>query len=153
MDKWSLTSFKISRTVSEVGLGQPELINYSGELAISFRDYPISDLSTTSVYFKAPIDYVKNQIMSYGGKLNYQITYSGYELEGAPRTPDVLLIGADLSLLFHSSLKVVSNVPLNVSAPIDPYYWVLPSGEYSQIFSLKCLFDSLRLFYILRSPN
>ena len=78
-----MTSFKITRVVSESKLRSPAtLINYNGELAVSFSSYPEVELKSTSMYFKAPKDYIHNQIKSYGGKINYQITYSGYEMEG-----------------------------------------------------------------------
>jgi hypothetical protein len=83
MEDWELTSFKITRVVTESKLRSPaSLPNYSGELAVSFSRYPEVELKSTSMYFKAPKDYIHNQIKSYGGKLNYQITYSGYETEG-----------------------------------------------------------------------
>ena len=83
MEDWELTSFKISRIVTESKLrSMAKLTNYAGELAVSFSSYPEVDLKTTSVYFKAPVDYIHNHIKSYGGKFNYQITYSGYEMEG-----------------------------------------------------------------------
>jgi hypothetical protein len=87
MESWELTSFKISRIVTESKLrSSAKLPNYSGELAVSFSSYPEVDLKTTSVYFKAPVDYIHNHIKSYGGKLNYQITYSGYEMEGSNKS-------------------------------------------------------------------
>ena len=83
MEDWELTSFKISRVVTESKLRSPaSLINYNGELAVSFSSYPEVELKSTSMYFRAPKDYIHNQIKSYGGKINYQVTYSGYELEG-----------------------------------------------------------------------
>jgi hypothetical protein len=83
MADWELTSFKITRTVTESKLRNPSsLPNYSGELAVSFTSFPEVDLKSTSLYFKAPKDYIQNQIKSYGGKINYQITYSGYEMDG-----------------------------------------------------------------------
>ena len=87
MDDWGLTSFKITRTVTETKLRSSEkLPNYSGELAVSFGSHSEIDLKSSSLYFKAPKDYIHNQIKSYGGKLNYQITYSGYEFDGRSKT-------------------------------------------------------------------
>ena len=60
----------------------PKLPNYSGELAVSFTSHQDVDLRSTSLYLRAPKDFIHNQIKSYGGKLNYQITYSGYEMDG-----------------------------------------------------------------------
>ena len=70
---------------------------------------------------------------------------------GAPRTPDVLLIGAELSILFHSGLKVTPNAALNVSAPIDPYYWVLPSGAPIDRSKMMVVLNNLKGVYIKAS--
>ncbi len=52
MEGWQMTSFKITKTVAERKLRDEELPNYSGELAVSFTNYPNLDLSDTSLYFK-----------------------------------------------------------------------------------------------------
>ncbi len=70
---------------------------------------------------------------------------------GAPRSPDVLLIGAELSILFHSGLKVSPNAALNVSAPIDPYYWVLPSGAPIDRSKMMVVLNNLKGVYIKAS--
>ena len=102
MENWELTSFKITKTVAEKKLGDQSLPNYQGELAVSFDSYPV-DLNTYSIYFKAPEDFLRNQINSYGGHLNYQFTYSGYDMSSpSPQPPDVYIYGQGISLFYHS---------------------------------------------------
>jgi hypothetical protein len=63
MEGWELTSFKITRTVTEAKLRNPaKLPNYSGELAVSFTSHPEVDLKSSSLYFRAPKDYIQNQV-------------------------------------------------------------------------------------------
>jgi hypothetical protein len=148
MEGWDMTSFKITKTVTEQKLRSVTLPNYSRELAVSFTSYPTVDMSQATMYFKAPEDFLRNQINSYGGNLNYQLTYSGYELDGAPVSPDVLIVGAGVSLLFHSGIKVRSNEMVNMSVPIDPYYWVLPSGAPIDRPKLMVVLTNLEAIYI-----
>ena len=55
-----------------------------------------------SAYFSAPEEFRRNQINSYGGSLTYMVTYSGSNLDEAPKHPDVLLMGGGgKSLLYH----------------------------------------------------
>ena len=101
MTSWEFPKIPIEKKLDE---GQ-SLPNYSGELAVSFTSYPRVDLSTSTVYFKAPKDFLRNQINSYGGNLNYQITYSGYSMENVPTAPDIFIVGNDITLLYHSGQK------------------------------------------------
>ena len=48
-----------------------------------FIDFENVELSERSLYFVAPDSYLRNQIFSYGASLEYTMTYSGYEFEGA----------------------------------------------------------------------
>ena len=124
-----MSSFKISKTVVAKKLQDQTLPNYSGELAVSFTAYRNVDLASHTLYFKAPEAFLRNQINSFGGKLQYQITYSGYNMAAdGGKAPDVLIVGQGITLLFHSGLKPRPNEAINISAPFDPYYWVLPSG-------------------------
>lgn len=82
MQSWSITSFKIGKTVAEVPVSGNDLQNYNGEIAAFFEDYPNVDLGTTSIYFKAPKQYLRSQIFSYGRRLKYTFIYSGYEFDG-----------------------------------------------------------------------
>lgn len=92
MENWEPTAFKIDKTVSQSSLF-PEsrsLPNYGGELALAFGDYSGVDLSDTSIYFKAPGEYLRNQIFSYGGRINYTLTYSAESeemLQGKTNSP------------------------------------------------------------------
>ena len=81
MDNWGMTSYRLARTVVEEKVSERRLPNYDGELAVSFPDFGDVNLAESSLYFKAPEAYLKNQIFSYGGKISYMLTYSGYELE------------------------------------------------------------------------
>ena len=84
MDGWELTAFRISKTVVERTLypANTNLPNYGGQLAVSFVDFAGVDLSDTSLYFKAPDAFLRNQVFSYGGNVNYELIYSGYEFDG-----------------------------------------------------------------------
>lgn len=74
-----MTSFKITKTVAEKKLGDDFVSLAGGELFTSFDSYPL-DLTTETIYFKAPKQYSYNQMASYGGQLDYLIRYSGYEM-------------------------------------------------------------------------
>jgi hypothetical protein len=63
----------------------------------------------------------------------------------------VLLIGAELSILFHSGLRITPNAGLNVSSPIDPYYWVLPSGAPIDRSKMMVVLNNLKGVYIKAS--
>ena len=102
MENWQVTSFMVTKTVSEKSLGDQSLPLYGEELAVSFTSYRNVDLKSTSIYFAAPEDFLRNQINSYGGKLQYSVTYGGYNMDEAPKAPDVILVGAGFSLLYHS---------------------------------------------------
>ena len=101
LQDWSLTSWEFPKIPIEKKLGDDSLPDYSGELAISFTSYPQVDFSQSTVYFKAPEDFLRNQIKSYGGKLNYQITYSGYSMENVPIAPDVFITGNGKTISFQ----------------------------------------------------
>ena len=74
-----MTSFKITKTVAEKKLGDDFVSLAGGELFTSFDSYPL-DLTTETIYFKAPKQYSYNQMASYGGQLDYLLRYSGYEM-------------------------------------------------------------------------
>ena len=49
-----------------------------------------------------------SQINSYGGHLNYQFTYSGYDMSSpSPQPPDVYIYGQGISLFYHSGKHLV----------------------------------------------
>ena len=148
MTSWEFPKIPIEKKVGEE---EQSLPNYSGELAESFTSYSQVDLSTSTLYFKAPAEFLGKQINSYGGYLNYQITYSGYELENVPTAPDVFIVGNDISLLFHSGQKPQPNQAMNISAPMDPYYWVLPSGAKIERHKLMVALANLEGIYIRAS--
>ena len=87
MGDWQITSFSIGKTVTETSISLISLPNYDGQIAAYFADYDDADvdLSVDSLYYKAPEDYLRNQINSYGSQINYVLTYSGYEFEGKCR--------------------------------------------------------------------
>ena len=55
----------------------------------------------------APEAFVRNQISSYGGKLSYLVTYSGYNMneKGVNEAPDVLMIGNGEVFFFVSGKR------------------------------------------------
>ena len=97
MENWEMTSFKITKTVVEKKLGNAQsLPSYSGELEDPFSNYPNHDHTQSPLYFKAPQEYLRNQLKSYGGELNYLLTYKGMDesVPGvSPPPPDVLMVG------------------------------------------------------------
>ena len=151
MENWRLTSWEFPKIPVEKKLGDESLPVYSGELAFSFTSYPQVDLSTSAVYFKAPEAFLLNQINSYGGNLNYELTYSGYDLENVPRAPDVFMVGNGLSLLYHSGLKPRPNEPMTMVIPFDPYLWVTPSGAQIDRSKLMVVLTNLEGLYIRAS--
>ena len=50
-------------------------------IIVSTQEYSV-DFAEASMYFKAPDSYLRNQLKSYGGRINYQLTYSGYDFDG-----------------------------------------------------------------------
>ena len=153
---WSHLAFRIERTeVSEEALqqqGGQSLPNYGGELAVYLGDFGAQNYSQVSAYFAAPEDFRRSQINSYGGKLTYMVTYSGYELEGAPLHPDVLLMGAGgKALLYHSGIRITPNEQTNVTAVFEPYYWVEPSGAPADRSDLMVVLNSLEGVYLRAS--
>ena len=147
-----MTSWEFPKIPVEKKLGDDTLVPYSGsELAVSFTSYSQVDLTTSSVYFKAPEDFLRNQINSYGGHLNYKLTYSGYDLENVPRAPDVFMVGNGLSLLYHSGMKPRPNEPIEMYAPFDPYLWVTPSGAPIDRSKLMVVLTNLEGIYIRAS--
>ena len=72
-------------------------------------------------------------------------------MEDGIHSPDVLMIGNGISLLFHSGLKPRPNEAINVTAPIDPYYWVQPSGAPIDRPKLMVLLTNVEGIYIKAS--
>ena len=157
MDEWGLAAFRIERTegVNEEALqqqGGQGLPNYGGELAVYLSDFGAQNYSQVSAYFSAPEDFRRSQINSYGGNLTYMVTYSGYELEGAPGHPDVLLVGAGgKSLLYYSGIKITPNEQTNITAIFEPYYWVAPSGASVDRSDLMVVLNNLKGVYLRAS--
>jgi hypothetical protein len=84
MNGWRLASFSFGKTVRQrsISLNEP-LNNYGGEVPAFFEDLDLSGpLTDSSVYFAAPDAFLRSQINSYGGKMTYTITHSGYEFQG-----------------------------------------------------------------------
>ena len=64
-------------------------------------------------------------------------------------TPDVLMVGGEgKQLLFYSGLKVQANTPVDISVPIDPYYWTTVSGGEVDRETLMVVLNSLEGLYI-----
>ena len=153
LENWEVTSFQVGKTLTEQppNLEDKSLINYYGELTVSFNSYPDVDLNTNTLYYKLPDPYLRNQINSYGGDLNYQATYSGYNMEGGVQSPDVIMVGDGISLLYHSGLTPRPNEAIDITAPIDPYYWVLPSGAPIDRPKLMVVLTDVKGIYIKAS--
>ena len=128
---------------------EEKLNDYGGSLAVVFSQYPGLDLSQeATMFFKAPEAYLRSQINSYGGTLSYTVTYGGGNV-WEKITPDVLLVGGEgKQLLFYSGLKVQANTPVDISVPIDPYYWTTVSGGVVDRETLMVVLNSLEGLYI-----
>ena len=153
MENWGLTALRIEKSVTEEKLqNEQSLPNYGGELAVYLTDYGDQNYSQVSAYFSAPEEFRRNQINSYGGSLTYMVTYSGYELDAAPLHPDVLLMGAGgKSLLYHSGMRIAPNEQTNVTAVLEPYYWVQPSGAPAERKDLMVVLNNLEGVYLRAS--
>ena len=53
----------------------------------------------------------------------------------------------DINLLYHSGESVRPNEALNISAPLDPYYWRLPSGAGIERSKLMVVLTNLTGLY------
>ena len=62
--------------------------------------------------------------------MEYTVTYGGYDIEERSLSPDVFITDGELSLLFHSGIRLRPNDPTMIIAAFDPYRWTKPSGEY-----------------------
>ena len=82
-----------------------------------------------TIFTQAPEDYLRNQLKSYGGNFEYTVTYGGYDIEERSLSPDVFITDGELSLLFHSGIRLRPNDPTMIVAAFDPYRWTKPSGE------------------------
>ena len=72
-------------------------------------------------------------------------------MEGVPTAPDVLLTGAGVSLLYHSGIDISPNTPTDIEVPMDPYYWVLPSGAPVDRPKLMVVLNNLEGVYVRAS--
>lgn len=81
-----------------------------------------------SFYFSAPVTYLGNKLTSYGGNLNWTVTYVAGTAGYAVSAPDVILIGGDLTLYHFSHEQPTSSEPLGISLEINERHFVLPSG-------------------------
>ncbi len=151
MDNWGLTSFRIDKTVVEDRRNMRSMPNYGGSLDIQFNDIPYIDFSETTAYFSAPEAFLRRQIDSYGGKFTFTVTYSGYSLDEAPKHPDLMLIGADMELLYHSGIKIEPNAPTTITATFEPYYWFHPTGKQADRSNLMQVLSNLKGVYIRAS--
>ncbi|TRY60964.1 hypothetical protein TCAL_05712 [Tigriopus californicus] len=150
MDNWQLHGFDVKKTLTKISLDEGVSVpNYNGELALAFDSYASGvDLSLSSLYFQAPESYLREQIFSYGNYLKYSLIYSGYEFAGTPKHPDVILTGDGISLLFYSGRKISPNTPTKFEIPLEPYYWVLPSGSGIDRSKLMVVLNNLDGIYI-----
>lgn len=64
----------------------------------------------------------------------------------------MLLVGGGLNLLYHSGLRSPqTNTPTNRSVPLEPYYWVLPSGAAVDRAKLMVALNNLQGVYVRAS--
>ena len=77
--------------------------------------------------------------------MEYTVTYGGYDIEERSLSPDVFITDGELSLLFHSGIRLRPNDPIVIIAAFDPYRWTKPLGEYKYFFyrTMFCLLAAL----------
>uniref|UniRef100_A0A0K2UE20 Laminin subunit alphalike [Acyrthosiphon pisum] n=1 Tax=Lepeophtheirus salmonis TaxID=72036 RepID=A0A0K2UE20_LEPSM len=150
MNNWLPSSVIIGKeTIEESELSNDDyLTNYGNELIVdSLIDYGI-DLKTSTLYFKSPLSFSGNQIKSYSGKLRYSITYSGYDFDDVPRSPDAIIQGKDFYLVHYSGVKISPNEPTKMEIPIEPRFWDLPKGIPSERSMLMAALKDVQAIYI-----
>ena len=60
----------------------------------------------------------------------------------------MILVGAGISLLYHGNRYLAPNEVLEREVPIDPYYWVLPSGAQIDRIKLMVVLNNLEAVLI-----
>lgn len=77
-----------------------------------------------------------------------QLSRTFFTFLGTPKHPDVILTGDGISLLFYSGRKITPNTPTKFQVPLEPYYWVLPSGSGIDRSKLMVVLNNLDGIYI-----
>ncbi|XP_046389625.1 laminin subunit alpha [Ischnura elegans] len=152
MEDWYLASIDVggSNVQHQVTV---EPINTLPEISngVVSADLTAEELIEKVAYFVAPASYLGNRISSYGGMLNFTVTYSPGALGSAVSGADVILHGANTYLL-HSSLE---------QPPPDETYhgyldlvetnFILPNGFSATREQLMQALQNLRGIYIRAS--
>lgn len=61
------------------------------------------------------------------------------------------MVGAGVSLLYHSGRRGEPNLAMERTVPFEPYYWVLPSGAPIDRAKLMVVLNNLKGMYIKAS--
>jgi len=131
MDNWSGVTFNFdNRMATKTDLQMQSLPNYDGSLDMSFNSLISTDLGKNTYYFQSGPAYSGSQLKSYAGSITYSITYSGPTNPDTKKTPDIILEGGGNTLMFFSGQKVPEyNYVTQMKAPLEPRYWVTPTGN------------------------
>ena len=68
-------------------------------------------------------------------------------------SPDVFITDGELSLLFHSGIRLRPNDPTVIVAAFDPYRWTKPSGELSIFYRAMFCYQSIMAKKIANKLN
>ncbi|KAK6627792.1 hypothetical protein RUM44_010271 [Polyplax serrata] len=74
---------------------------------------PEADLENKVIYFVLPPSYLGNRLTSYGGFLNYTISFATRPFGDSTNGPDIILYGADIYLLHYALDRPTEATPFN----------------------------------------
>merc|ERR1712106_227086 len=131
MENWSGVTFNFdNRLATKTDLQMQSLPNYDGSLDMSFNSLLSTDLAKNTFYFQSGLAYSGSQLKSYAGSITYSLTYYGATSAESKKTPDIILEGGGHVLMFFSGQKVTGdNYVTEMKAPLEPRYWVTPTGN------------------------
>ena len=151
MDGWSGVTFTFDkREAMKEGPEQVKLLtNYDGTLDFFFDMLDGTDLSTSTFYFQSGPGYRGSQLNSYGGVINYTLTFSGEMSTDTRKSPDVILEGAGSKILYYSDQKNPEyQHTAEIEARLEPKFWVTPTGNKVDRVKLMVILNSLENIYI-----
>ena len=153
MEGWRGVTFRLgNREFTKTDLNLEPLTNLNGLLDLSFDNERFNDidLSEETFYFQSGPSYSGSQIASYGGLISYNITYSGYTEVDTRKTPEIILESeTEERIMFYAGQKVSEyNYESELTAGIDPRYWVTATGNPVERDKMMVVLNSLQHIYI-----
>ncbi|XP_017779043.1 PREDICTED: laminin subunit alpha isoform X2 [Nicrophorus vespilloides] len=145
MDNWSVSEVIVNDESLHIENINIEMYKEENSVTIDLADEFMSD---KTVYFSAPDVYLGKQLTSYGGYLNYTISYTIGDLGKATMRPDIILEGAN-NYLVHNGYEQppVEQKYVNLLEIVESNFQ-LPNGVPAKREDLMMILKEVKGIYI-----